>query len=165
MSLSCPAVIRNGNNGRFYPSESLFKRSFAVLTYFFCGLAFVVSGWGHQQNPYALYADIRSYQLSSSGFATALAYFLPCLHIVVGAALLIRRLSPVAEWIGCTLLFSYSLAQAWAWSQGLDIDCGCFGILHAEKISGLTLLRTTGLFGVLLIATLLTHHRRRFNNA
>ncbi|TAE91502.1 MAG: DoxX family membrane protein [Verrucomicrobia bacterium] len=72
-------------------------------------------------------ADVEKYHLLPAELVPWMAYGLPWLEIVVGICLLGQffRRGALAASLGMTLMFLGAIA--WAWRQGLDISCGCFG--------------------------------------
>lgn len=75
----------------------------------------------------AFAADVEKYQLLPEDLVPVMAYGLPWLEVVVGVCLLGQFARRGALWwsLGMTLMFVGAIA--WAWRQGLDISCGCFG--------------------------------------
>lgn len=89
-------------------------------------------------------ADVEKYHLLPAELVPWMAYGLPWLEIVVGLCLLgqfVRRGALVAS-LGMTMMFLGAIL--WAWRQGLDISCGCFGksdatIHYPRKVAELLL--------------------------
>ncbi|MGW5684476.1 MauE/DoxX family redox-associated membrane protein [Nonomuraea sp. NPDC003754] len=70
---------------------------------------------------------VKAYQLLPEAIATAVGYALPIVEIVVGVLLVAGLLTRVAAVVGGLLMLAFVLGIAWAWANGLRIDCGCFG--------------------------------------
>lgn len=71
--------------------------------------------------------DIANYHLLTPPLIEIVAYFLPWLEVAVGLCLMLHfwRYGALICAIGMTMVFIGGIG--WAWSQGLDITCGCFG--------------------------------------
>ena len=91
------------------------------------GGLFLWAGGSKVSDPVGFFEMIRGYRLLPDPAAAALAFYLPWLELLCGAALVsgwcargaVRVLFPLM------LLFTAGLLSAWA--RGLDIECGCFG--------------------------------------
>jgi uncharacterized membrane protein YphA (DoxX/SURF4 family) len=71
--------------------------------------------------------EVGNYKLLPESLVLMVAYFLPWLEAAAGICLMLnfwREGASVCA-IGMTLVFCGGIG--WAWSQGLDITCGCFG--------------------------------------
>jgi uncharacterized membrane protein YphA (DoxX/SURF4 family) len=71
--------------------------------------------------------EVANYKLLPESMVLMVAYFLPWLEVATGICLMLnfwREGASVCA-IGMTLVFCGGIG--WAWSQGLDITCGCFG--------------------------------------
>jgi len=103
------------------------KNAAVFLIRLFVGGLFVYAGLLKALDPHQLLADIQGYRLLPYIPAVMLAFYLPYLEIVCGAALFIRKneQGALVLLLGCTGLFLVALVSAWA--RGLDISCGCFG--------------------------------------
>lgn len=89
-------------------------------------------------------ADVEKFQLLPPSLVALVAYFLPWWEVVTGICLMldVMRKGAIASGVMMTLMFCGVIL--WAWSQGLDISCGCFGksdatIHYPRKISELSL--------------------------
>lgn len=89
-------------------------------------------------------ADVEKFQLLPTSVVSLVAYFLPWWEVVTGICLMLgfMRKGAIASGLMMTLMFGGVIS--WAWSQGLDISCGCFGksdatIQYPRKISELSL--------------------------
>jgi putative oxidoreductase len=71
---------------------------------------------------------ISGYQLGTYPLVLALAFYLPFLEIVCGAALMLNRAYAGALRILRMLMLIFIAALVCAWVRGLDIQCGCFGM-------------------------------------
>ncbi|HOF62786.1 MAG TPA: DoxX family membrane protein [Dermatophilaceae bacterium] len=70
---------------------------------------------------------VRAYQLLPYDLAGYVGYALPGIEVIVGLLLLLGLFTRVAAALAALLMLAFIIGIAWAWSQGLSIDCGCFG--------------------------------------
>lgn len=91
------------------------------------GTVMLVAGLLKVGDPTGFARDILAYQLVGDQIATALGYSLPMIEIVIGLLLLVGLLTRGAAAVSLLLLLAFMVGIGWAWSQGLSIDCGCFG--------------------------------------
>ncbi len=92
----------------------------------------------------AFAVDVEKYHLLPEALVPVMAYALPWLEIVVGACLLGQFARSAALWLSLGMTLMFFGAIAWAWQQGLDISCGCFGasemkISYPRKMAELSL--------------------------
>lgn len=78
-------------------------------------------------NPSDSVVAVKAYQLLPESVAVPVGYVLPILEIVVGVLLVVGLLTRVAAVMAGLLMFAFVFGIAWAWANGLRIDCGCFG--------------------------------------
>ncbi|MEV0390866.1 MauE/DoxX family redox-associated membrane protein [Nonomuraea sp. NPDC050643] len=78
-------------------------------------------------NPADSVVAVKAYQLLPEPIAVTVGYALPILEIVVGVLLVVGLLTRVAAVLAALLMFAFVFGIAWAWANGLRIDCGCFG--------------------------------------
>ncbi|MDF2709039.1 MAG: DoxX family protein [Nonomuraea muscovyensis] len=77
--------------------------------------------------PWDSVVAVKAYQLLPEGLATTVGYALPMLEIVLGVLLVLGLMTRVAGVVATLLMLAFVLGIAWAWANGLRIDCGCFG--------------------------------------
>ncbi|MFE3447857.1 MauE/DoxX family redox-associated membrane protein [Nonomuraea sp. NPDC059194] len=70
---------------------------------------------------------VKAYRLLPDALATTVGYGLPIAEIVVGVLLVVGLLTRAAAVVGGLLMLAFVFGIAWAWANGLRIDCGCFG--------------------------------------
>ncbi|MFI7704821.1 DoxX family protein [Nonomuraea sp. NPDC049480] len=78
-------------------------------------------------NPSDSVVAVKAYQLLPESIAVPVGYALPILEIVIGVLLVVGLLTRVAAVSAGLLMFAFVFGIAWAWANGLRIDCGCFG--------------------------------------
>jgi uncharacterized membrane protein YphA (DoxX/SURF4 family) len=71
--------------------------------------------------------DIANYQLVSAPLDAVAAYTVPWVEVVAGLCLMLGFLRRGAILGIAGLVVVFSVSVGWAWSQGLDISCGCHG--------------------------------------
>ncbi|TMR21222.1 DoxX family membrane protein [Nonomuraea turkmeniaca] len=91
------------------------------------GGVLIVAGALKIGNPSDSVVAVKAYQLLPDSIAVSVGYILPILEIVVGVLLVVGLLTRVAAVIAGLLMFAFVFGIAWAWANGLRIDCGCFG--------------------------------------
>jgi hypothetical protein len=122
-----------------FPRRSWWLRVRNVLRWIcslFIALLLLTSGYTHISNPYQFLQAIYAYRIVSDWLGIVLAGFLPCLHISLAIALLMRvELRRPALGMSAALLASYAIVQSIALSRGLNISCGCFSSYQTGLIS------------------------------
>ena len=71
--------------------------------------------------------DVANYQLVKPPWDAVLAYSLPWVELISGVGLMLGILRRGAILSVAGLVVMFSVAVGWAWSNGLDISCGCHG--------------------------------------
>mgnify|MGYP005851713597 CR=1 FL=1 len=89
------------------------------------------------------------------------ALLLPWLEIIFGTALLTGLLRRGAMALLVPLMLLFLAAQAWAWSQGLQIPCGCFGPDIGATSWGWAIARNVGILLALLAVAVSDDRRNR----
>ncbi len=103
--------------------------------------------------PTAFAAAIANYQLLPQGLINPVAVWLPWLELFVGLGLVSGKLIRGAAAIATTLMGIFTVAVAYSYIRGLDINCGCF-TMDPKSISDmrLVLVRDIGLMALCLMA-------------
>ena len=91
------------------------------------GVVFLYAGIVKIGNVDGFAFDIRAYQLVGWDLSRMLAYILPVVEIAVGVLLIVGLLTRWAALVTALLLIAFIGGIIWVWSQGISIDCGCFG--------------------------------------
>ena len=109
---------------------------------------------------------VNAYQLMSYDTAKIVGAVQPFLEITLGLLLLAGLATRLVAAISAALLVVFIAGIVWAWTQGLQIDCGCFssgGELAPGKDTayGLDILRDVGFLA--LAGILLWKPRSRFS--
>jgi hypothetical protein len=85
--------------------------------------------------------------------ATVSAVALPWLELAAAASLLTGMWLPVGGGIALLLLGSFMVAVAAAMARGVNLTCGCFGLLYRERVGWPTLSRD-GVIAALVLGIL-----------
>jgi Methylamine utilisation protein MauE len=116
----------------------------AMLTYSIGAViaaTLLYSSYFHLKNPFAFLVSITRYGLVNGAVAPWLAIALPWWQLALGLALLLRHWPRITALLTAILLTAFTLAQSSAVFRGLDIGCGCFGVVGEEKITAFTATR------------------------
>jgi len=92
-------------------------------------------------DPSAMSGVIENYRLLPAGLVNPVAIVLPGVEIATGFCLVAGLLVKGSRLIATALLVLFLAAILWAISQGLDIECGCFGTSDAERVGWTALTR------------------------
>jgi putative oxidoreductase len=98
---------------------------------FVIGGIFIFAGILKAIDPVRFANDIENYHVLPWTLGVRLAFYLPWLEIIAGAALIVRRLYGGALAILLALTVIFITASIAAKVRGIDVACGCFG--HASK--------------------------------
>ncbi|HTM53290.1 MAG TPA: MauE/DoxX family redox-associated membrane protein [Pirellulales bacterium] len=116
------------------------------------GFVLLLSAFAHLGNPYFFLTSVYQYQLVSPRVGQLAAMMLPML--LVGICLVARVMVGGALILASALLAVFMSAQAWAYANGLNMSCGCFGS-STEMVGASTLVRVAAIFGIAVIALVL----------
>ncbi len=125
-------------------------RILATVARIALGLIFLAAAWDKIANPAAFAKIIHNYQILPDVLVNGLALTLPWLEVVVGACLLVGFAPRGASLAACLLMVVFLGATGYAYSKGLDTQCGCFTTKTDEAISANTFIRD-GTFLVLAL--------------
>ena len=91
------------------------------------GGIFLYAGISKALDPVQFANDIENFHIVPWTVGVRLAFYLPWLEIICGAALILRRFyaGALTVFLVLTLVFFGAIISARA--RGLDIKCGCFG--------------------------------------
>ena len=91
------------------------------------GIVFLYAGVAKIVNIELFAQNIRAYQLLPLWMSDVLAYILPVVEILAALLLIGGLLTRGAAAVTLLMLVAFIGGIAWVWSQGISIDCGCFG--------------------------------------
>ena len=95
------------------------------------GGIFIYAGVLKAMDPVGFANDIDNYKILPWTIGVRLAFYLPCLEILCGLAVILGLLYRGGLLILTMLISIFIIASVIAKARGLDITCGCFG--HASK--------------------------------
>jgi putative oxidoreductase len=98
------------------------------------GMIFIFASLEKITNPAKFAENILNYKLLPDIFINLLAITLPWIELTCGLLLLFGIRSRESSIIIFTMLMIFTIGVFIAVLRGLNIDCGCFGTLMAEKI-------------------------------
>lgn len=96
--------------------------------------------------------DIAAYQLAPVWSHHLIAMTLPWIELVAALALIVKIRERAAAVVATGAMLAFTLAVAWAWSQGLSIDCGCFGKGVSGPVGVSKFLQNVGLTALAAVA-------------
>jgi putative oxidoreductase len=127
---------------------------------FVIGALFIYAGAIKVLDPIRFAIDIDNYKLLPWTVGVRLAFYLPWLEILCGAALIIRRFYAGALLILTVLMLVFIAATVSVKARGLDISCGCFG--HLSDKLGFTWHLALD-FAILIALVVLLLRQKRVN--
>lgn len=114
------------------------------------GLLFIYASIYKILDPSAFAVSIRNYGLIPAAYSNLIALTLPWIELVAGAFLVLGIQTKPAALLTSFMMLVFLGMMIYAYSIGLDIDCGCFsssskssgriGIIHIFRDGGLALL-------------------------
>jgi len=90
------------------------------------GGLFVYAGTLKALDPQAFAGQVAAYGLFPFRVKLLIAATLPGVEILAGLLLVINRKVRPATLVILALTLGFLVLLGWAWSRGLQIDCGCF---------------------------------------
>jgi uncharacterized membrane protein YphA (DoxX/SURF4 family) len=84
---------------------------------------------------------IENYHVLPRDLLPLAAVVMPWLEFFTGVCLALGFKWRGAAFLFCFLMGIYTLALAWNFSQGVEMNCGCFAMDATEKLTGWTVLR------------------------
>jgi uncharacterized membrane protein YphA (DoxX/SURF4 family) len=70
---------------------------------------------------------VRAYRLLPEAIVPLVGHLLPVVELILAAVLLAGVFTRAAGVVWLLMMAGFLTGVIWAWSQGLQIDCGCFG--------------------------------------
>ena len=108
---------------------------------------------------------VRAYRLLPEEIVPFVGTVLPFLELALALVLLIGAFTRAASIVWLLMMAAFTAGVIWAWSQGLSIDCGCFGgggeVEEGTATYGVHLLERAGF--IVLGAYLAIWPRSRFS--
>lgn len=91
------------------------------------GTVMLVAGAVKLPDPAGSVHAVRAYQALPEMLVSPVGYLLPLVEVAVGALLIVGLFTKPAAAATAGLQAVFIAGIAWAWANGLEIDCGCFG--------------------------------------
>lgn len=112
----------------FAPSIRNWRDWVGLIARLVLGVVFMFAGVTKIVNIPLFQQNIRAYQLLPElWMSDALGYVLPVVEIIVALLLLVGLLTRGAAAVTLLMLVAFIIGIGWVWSQGISVDCGCFG--------------------------------------
>lgn len=70
---------------------------------------------------------VRAYQLLPEAVVPFVGTMLPFVELALAVVLLVGAFTRLAAIVWLLMMAGFLVGVIWAWSKGLQIDCGCFG--------------------------------------
>jgi uncharacterized membrane protein YphA (DoxX/SURF4 family) len=131
------------------------RRGALLLCRAIIGAVFVYAAYTKLRQPWLLFAmSIDSYGMLSEWAVLAVARTLPWFELALGALLLAGVWLRYVSVAAAALLGLFFTVMTLAYTKGLGIDCGCFGV--GEALSPTTLARDGALLGIAVALAVLS---------
>jgi putative oxidoreductase len=103
-------------------------------------------------DPPSFAASIRNYMILPAGWSNVAAMTLPWIELVAGALLVLGVQTRPSGFLTTCMLAVFFGAIVYAYSIGLDIDCGCFSSAASSlgRVGPYDIVRDAALFGISL---------------
>ncbi len=112
----------------------ILNKYFLFAVRVFLGIIFVFSGIEKISNPQLFAESISNYRIFSEFIINLIAVILPWFELVAGLLLMFGLRTKENSLIILFLLIIFNVLILIAITRGLDIDCGCFGTVRAQKV-------------------------------
>jgi uncharacterized membrane protein YphA (DoxX/SURF4 family) len=99
----------------------------ALLARLGVGGVWIVAGALKLPDPAASVRAVRAYDLLPESVVPTVGHLLPLVEVLVGILLVAGLFTRPAAAVSFVLLGAFVFGISWAWAQGLQIECGCFG--------------------------------------
>jgi uncharacterized membrane protein YphA (DoxX/SURF4 family) len=93
------------------------------------GGIFLISGLAKISDPIRFMLTLREFRLIPEIIVLSTAIYLPWLEFILGLFILVGIMHRTASLILSCLIGSFTLAIASVILRGIEVDCGCFGLL------------------------------------
>jgi uncharacterized membrane protein YphA (DoxX/SURF4 family) len=91
------------------------------------GILFIYASWHKLLDPAAFAVSVRNYAIIPPEYSNLVALTLPWIEMIAGILLIVGVQTKPASLLTTGMLAVFFGAILYAYSVGLDIDCGCFG--------------------------------------
>lgn len=118
------------------------------------GIVLIAATLGKIGDRAAFASQIENYDLIPIGYENLLAITLPWVELVSGICLVSGMGARSAAWLAVGMMAAFTAAVGYALSQGLDIQCGCFGTAAGTRIGLTKLAENLGVLAAAGVASL-----------
>ncbi|HYA18315.1 MAG TPA: MauE/DoxX family redox-associated membrane protein [Bryobacteraceae bacterium] len=116
---------------------------------------FLYSGIAKLREPWLQFAiSIEGFKIVPDYLLEPMARTLPWLEVIAGAGLFVNVLAGWAALATALMLVVFNTAGIWAYSKGLQVDCGCFGSGAADPIGPKWFVEHGGMLLLALLVTI-----------
>ena len=91
------------------------------------------------------HSQVAAYKLLPHVLVEPFAYALPFVETFAGLYLLVGLATRATAIVTCVLMVAFLTAQIQAWARGLQLDCGCFGVIGHQRVGFWSVARDTAL--------------------
>jgi uncharacterized membrane protein YphA (DoxX/SURF4 family) len=134
------------------------KRYGVLALRLFLGAVFLYAAWTKLRQPWMLFAiSIDAYNVLPDWGVTVVARVVPWLEVVLGLWLLAGWQPRWSSLAAAAMLAGFMALMIGAYSKGMAIDCGCFGL--GEPLGPKTLARDGSLLGAALMLAMASWRR------
>ncbi len=112
-----------------------------IFSQILLGAIFIFAGLEKIKNPELFAIEIENYRLFPIALINIIAITLPFLELFTGILLLFGVFPKENAFVITLLLAIFTLMVLIAIIRGLDINCGCFGTAHAEKVGAVKIIQ------------------------
>ncbi len=132
-----------------------------VLARLFIGGLFVYAAVYKVWDPGSFAVAVRNYMIVPAQYSNLVALTLPWVELAVGLFLILGVQVKPSAFLATGMLAVFLGAMVYAYSIGLDIDCGCFGSVKesAGRIGPYHILRDSALLSISFLIIVLDKSR------
>lgn len=127
-------------------------RYLVIISRLVIGIMLIYAAVGKIKNPFNFSLLISGYEIVDLGVSKLTAIALPWIELTTGIFLVLGWWLRAASFIATGLFLIFIIVIGLALIRGLEIECGCFGLLGEGQISFRLLLRDviSGLMAILI---------------
>ena len=128
------------------------NKYFLLIMRIILSLTFIISGIEKISNPEEFAQSIENFRMLPIFSINIFALFFPWLEVLTGILLFFGVRIKENSFLITGMLTIFTIGVIAAVLRNLDIDCGCFGTLHAQKVGLLKIFENIVLisFGILV---------------
>lgn len=111
-------------------------------------LVFIMAGMEKVSNPDSFAQAVENYRIFPTFSVNIIALIMPWFELICGILLLFDVYTKETDFLIVITLIAFEFMILLAMVRGLNIDCGCFGTLTAQKIGFQKLMENLLLIGL-----------------